>query len=292
MLTAATLASCSSSDDEPKVTYSPYCTKVFEYTPAPGQFINETVTGGFTGDETTPAAAAAYAKSRLAAQQFVSLGTFGGYIVVGFDHSIANSGGYDIAILGNALDLSNEPGIVWVMQDANGNGLPDDTWYELRGSETGKSSTRQNYSVTYFRPSGPGRDVAWRDSDGLEGTVDYLAAYHKQDYYYPAWITADSYTLTGTRLEARNSMDAETGIWSNPAYDWGYADNIGSDSFGDGSRWTAFKISNAMAADGTPVTLTSIDFVKVQQAVLAKSGWIGENSCEIFSIADYSLLPK
>ena len=40
-------------------------TKVFEYTPAPGQFINELATGGFSGDETTPEAAVAYAESRL-----------------------------------------------------------------------------------------------------------------------------------------------------------------------------------------------------------------------------------
>ncbi|MBR4923179.1 MAG: hypothetical protein IKY99_06125, partial [Bacteroidaceae bacterium] len=29
-------------------------TIVFEYTPAPGQFINETKTGGFDGTQTTP----------------------------------------------------------------------------------------------------------------------------------------------------------------------------------------------------------------------------------------------
>ena len=28
--------------------------KVYEYTPAPGQFINETKTGGFDGTQTTP----------------------------------------------------------------------------------------------------------------------------------------------------------------------------------------------------------------------------------------------
>ena len=62
---------------------------------------------------------------------WVSLGGFGGYIVVGFDHSIDNSGDYDLGILGNSFSGSSEPGIVWVMQDENGNGLPDDTWYEL-----------------------------------------------------------------------------------------------------------------------------------------------------------------
>ena len=40
---------------------NPYCTKAFEYTPAPGQFINETKTGGFDGTQTTAEAACAYA---------------------------------------------------------------------------------------------------------------------------------------------------------------------------------------------------------------------------------------
>lgn len=31
------------------------------------------------------------------------LGSFGGYVIVGFDHSIPNKGGYDFAIQGNAF---------------------------------------------------------------------------------------------------------------------------------------------------------------------------------------------
>ena len=107
-------------------------TIVFEYTPAPGQFINETNTGGFDGTQTTPEAAVAYATQRMKEKNFVSLGGFGGYIVVGFDHSIDNTGSYDFGVEGNSFKGSSEPGIVWVMQDENGNGKPDDTWFELK----------------------------------------------------------------------------------------------------------------------------------------------------------------
>ncbi len=41
-------------------------------------------------------------------------------------------------------------------------------------------------------------DVQWISSDGRNGWVDYLSASSTQDYYYPAWITENSYTLTGT----------------------------------------------------------------------------------------------
>ncbi|MBQ8672471.1 MAG: hypothetical protein IJ511_00210 [Bacteroides sp.] len=270
---------------------------VFEYTPAPGQFINETRTGGFSGQETTPEAAAAYAARRMEEGAFVSLGAFGGYVVVGFDHSIDNSGSYDFAILGNSFKGSSEPGIVWVMQDENGNGRPDDTWYELRGSETGKETTLQEYAVTYYRPSAPGQPVQWTDSEGNSGQVDYLQAYHSQEYYYPAWIAADSYTLTGTRLEARNYDQSGNGTyWIQAEYDWGYADNFSAtDRLTDEANASAsaaanhFRISDAMDRSGNPVRLEYIDFVKVQTACNTKSGWLGENSTEVFGFYDYSM---
>ena len=261
---------------------------VFEYTPAPGQFIGETKTGGFSGNEKTAADAVTYAEMRLTKKSYVSLGGFGGYIVVGFDHSIDNVEGYDLAIQGNAFDGSSEPGIVWVMRDENGNGLPDDTWYELAGSETGKTETIQNYSVTYYRPTAPKKPVQWTDSEGNSGQIDYLAAYHQQEYYYPAWIEADSYTLTGTLLKARNYDKLGNGtMWVQPAYDWGYADNYSEqDWLPTYKAVNCFDISRAVDNQGSSVELEYIDFVKVVTACNTKSGWLGENSTEVCDIYD------
>lgn len=276
---------------------NPYCTKVFEYTPAPGQFINETKTGGFDGTQTTAEAACAYAEERFAKSIWVSLGGFGGYVIVGFDHSIENTGGYDFAVLGNSFSGSSEPGIVWVMQDENGNGEPDDTWYELAGSETGKAETIQEYAATYYRPSEPQQPVRWTDNLGQEGQIDYLKQYHRQDYYYPLWVEEDSYTLTGTRLEARN-YDASTNgtYWINAEYDWGYADNFSPiDRLTDDENVAAntnanhFKISNAIDREGRAIDLKFIDFVKVQCGVNTKSGWLGEVSTEVCGLYDYKL---
>ena len=52
--------------------------KVYDYTPAPGQFIGELKTAGFDGSETTMDDAIAYAERRMLNEQFVSLGAFGG----------------------------------------------------------------------------------------------------------------------------------------------------------------------------------------------------------------------
>ncbi len=279
--------------------------KVYEYTPAPGQFINELKTGGFNGTQTTPEAAVAYAEARMGEvdrdgnpyPNWVSLGGFGGYIIVGFDHSIDNSGDYDIGILGNSFSGSSEPGIVWVMQDENGNGIPDDTWYELAGSETGKEETIEDYAVTYYRPTGPMMPVQWTDNMGNSGEIDYLKQFHQQEYYYPLWITEDSYTLTGTCLKARNYDASGNGsYWVNGEYDWGYADNFSPiDRLTDNENSAAdananhFKISNAIDFNGEPVHLEFIDFVKVQVGVNGKSGWLGEISTEVFGFYDYKL---
>lgn len=271
--------------------------KIFDYTPAPGQFINELKTGGFDGTQTTMEAAIAYAEKRLRDENWVSLGGFGGYIIVGFDHSIDNSGDYDFGIKANSFAGSSEPGIVWVMQDENGNGEPDDTWYELAGSETGKATTIQEYAVTYYRPTGPMMPVQWTDNLGNYGEVDYLKQFHRQDHYYPLWIEADSYTLTGTCLEPRNYDASGNGsYWVNDKYDWGYADNFSpvdrltdEDNAEGGVNANHFKISNAIDCDGEPIHLDYIDFVKVQVGVNAKSGWLGELSTEVCGFFDYNM---
>ena len=279
--------------------------RVYDYTPAPGQFINELKTGGFDGTQTTREAAIAYAEARMSEVDnngnpnpiWVSLGGFGGYIVVGFDHSIDNSGDYDLGILGNSFSGSSEPGIVWVMQDENGNGEPDDTWYELAGSETGKSETIQEYAVTYYRPSGPQMPVQWTDNLGNSGEVDYLKQFHRQDYYYPLWIEEDSYTLTGTCLEPRNRDASGNGsYWVNAEYDWGYSDNyspvdrLTEDDNAEGEvNANHFKISNAIDCECEPIHLDYIDFVKVQVGVNAKSGWLGELSTEVCGFFDYNM---
>lgn len=259
--------------------------RVYEYMPAPGQFIGDQKTAGFTGNETTATAAAEYAEARLRDSRYVSLGAFGGYIVVGFDHSIERGEEYDFAVLGNSFDSSSEPGVVWVMQDENGNSLPDDTWYELRGSESGASSTISNYAVTYYRPTGNRMDVYWEDNQGGSGTIDYLEDYHNQYSYYPLWIEEDSYTLQGTRLEARNYDKSGNGsMWIQPPYDWGYADNFSAIDCVD--KANMFKIENAIDFIGDSVELSHIDFVKVQCAVQSKSGWVGELSTEVCGIFD------
>ena len=186
------------------------------------------------------------------------------------------------------------------MQDENGDGLPNDTWYELTGSEYGKPETTQDYAVTYYRPRAAGMEVQWTDNKGASGSVDYLSQFHTQDYYYPAWVEADSYTLRGTCLKANNYDQSGNGsYWVNPAYDWGYADNFSpidrltdDPNSGAGVNANHFRISDAVTFDGKPAGLKYIDFVKVQTGIQAKSGWLGEISTEVFGVFDYNMTKK
>ena len=265
--------------------------RVYDFTPAPGQYVNENYTA------TTMEEACAYATARMSEGLYVSLGGFGGSIIVGFDHSIDNDGDYNIAIKEASYTNYSEPGIVWVMQDEDGNGLPDDTWYELKGSEYGLDCTVQDYAVTYYRPEAPGQNVNWTDNHGGSGWIDYLIAFHKQDYYYPLWIQEDRYTLRGSRLEARNYDQSGRGVlWINPDYGWGYADNhseidmLPERATGVTEGWNHFKISDAVRFDGQPANLQYIDFVKVQTGLNTKSGWLGEVSTEVMDVVDFNLV--
>ena len=282
---ATLLSSCNI--DEDLTTDAPEPLKVVEYAPAPGQFINDMVASGFDGTQTTPEKALEYAKGRLAKGLYVSLGGFGGYIVVAFDHNVVNYPQHDFDILCNAFDGSSEPGIVWVMQDENGDGKPNETWYELAGSETGKAETIQNYAVTYYRPSGAKEAVQWSDNLGNIGELVYLGGKHSGDSYYPQWIDSENYTLTGTCLKARNYDKLGDGsLWVNPSYDWGYADNQSPEDFSAKSKSNLFDISNAVDAEGKRVELEYINFVKVQCGVNAVSGYLGEISTEICGVRD------
>ena len=250
--------------------------EVVEYMPAPGQYINEAASG--FSHILTQREACAQAEKRLAERSYVSLGAWGGYIVIKFKQSIYNSKGYDFSIMTNSFDSSSEPGIVWVMQDQNKNGLPDDLWYELKGSHFGKEGYERNYWITYTRPDAKG-NTPWEDSNGEKGFIYWTGNYHSQDYYYPEWVKDNSYTLYGSRLPLQAVQDA-VGNWSNLPFEWGYADNFGDD-YNEKQHMNFFRISDAIDEFNEPANLSSIDFIKVQTAINGSAGWLGENSTEV-----------
>lgn len=271
---------------------SPYINKVYEYRPAPGQFVN-VYPEYESGDDA--AAMAEKAGEQLCGDKnpgMISLGGYGGYVIFGFDHSIVNvAGEYDFKVYGNVLSGggSSEPGIVMVSKDENGDGVPNDTWYELAGSEYNSSSTKKNYEITYYKPdenkTATGSGVI-SDSTYIRWTTNYRDEasgyvmkniYHSQSYY-PLWLSDTQLEFSGTRIA--NNATLSGGNYYLNSYDWGYVDNIYNENE------PGLKIDWAVDADGNSVTLSSIDFVKVYTAVNQYCGWIGETSTEVCGAED------
>jgi hypothetical protein len=189
----------------------------------------------------------------------ISLGGWGGYVVFGFDHSVVNRTGGDIHIEGNPLATWHEPGTVWVSQDHNRNGIADDTWYELKGSEYGKPSATQRYSFRWY-----GR--FWTDNRGGIGSLPASSFYGEQGrVVIPG---SDFVTYTGTLLEMAKD---DVGYYINYGFPSGYVDN---------RQTQDFDISDAIHPDGSPANLSHIDFVKVQTGMNEYAGIFGEISTE------------
>ena len=266
------------------------------FLPAPSQYTNRDDASGYTQFSSQEQVNEAIKNNPKSTEYGGSLGAYGGYIIVGFDHSVNNGEGYDIEIEGNAFKGSSEPGIVWVMQDENGDGEPNDTWYELKGSDYGKPGYIKDYAVTYFRPP-LGQKVAWLDNRGNTGTIDFLHT-HTPNTIYPRWLTGDSYTLVGSLLPSRTE-EVSPGNWINRDFDWGYADNfskkdmlLDNDNANPEGNYIGnhFDISDAVRHDGQPANLSYIDFVKVQSALNAKAGHLGDLSTEVGKFRDFNLM--
>jgi len=270
-------------------------TKIFEYMPAPGHQVNGyTVVGDFIRDGATMQEACDSVMSHFQKQWMVSLGAQGGYLVAGWDHDVKNSGDYDIAVRGNPYSYQSEPGIIWVMQDENGDGLPNDTWYELKGSEYGTENETLDYAITYYKPTAACQDIRWTDNMGGEGIVPYMSAWNKHDSYWQDWVPTEKdeqgreyCTYYGSRLKDTHTY--ENGYTYEPPFDWGYADNDGKDYFRNSAFYSDkvmgyYKISNAVTRNGEPANLTHINFIKIQTAQTGYSPNLGEISTEVYGI--------
>ena len=319
----------------------PYITKVYDFMPAPGQFVNNTplyeagepldsimarVSRAICGYTTITTDEVEMPDGSIitvndttvtAKPGMISLGSFGGYVVFGFDHPVVNvEGEYDMQIFGNGFQANNtttsggssEPGVVMVSRDVNGNGVPDDPWYELAGSEYNNPKTQKHFTITYYKPDdsqfGPlgngqfhNQYIRWtcNSVDSLQEGYIRKNSFHNQSYW-PQWVEGETLTFEGTKLPC-NAVD-QSGVgnyWVQSFYDWGYVDNRSDEHYGYGANATniapenlnkGFKIDWAVDDEGNPKVLKKIDFVKVYCAMLQDCGWIGEESTEVCGAVD------
>lgn len=287
-----TALSCLAQRMDDKTTHSQYIQAVDEYCPAPGQFIN-TMPKYEAGDNAQTMAAKCTELLKDNNKGMVCLGAWGGYITFHFDHSIANIAGQrDLYLMGNATqaDLSttpggsSEPGIVMVSQDINGNGIPDDPWYEISGSGDRDSTDKMiyGYEVTYTNKSM--QDTPWTDNMGNSGIVP-RNAFHSQEYF-PQWIQSPM-KLHGTRLPNNGVNEGkDEPYWVLRFYDYGYVDNKPnkdtlscSIDFG----WAVHPVTRQ------PAEIEFVDFIRVYTGMQQVCGWLGETSTEFIGAEDLHL---
>lgn len=200
----------------------------------------------------------------------VSLGTFGGYIVTAFDHTVVNAYGkrdFTVKTTAGNASIKYSPVSIAVAYDANKNGIADENeWYEIAGSEYHKSTTVKNYEITYQRPNAAATPVTgalswqydtaylpWTDNKNGSGTITRTNT-RRRNNYYPAWA-ADSYTLKGTKIAipAKDVSDGAGTSFNVGTFEWGYG----------GIKDPSIDISWAVDKDEKKVHLPGVDFVKV-----------------------------
>jgi hypothetical protein len=176
------------------------------------------------------------------------------------------------------------------MEDRNNNNSPDEMWYELKGGDDGKAEYKdiitRRYAIKYFESPEPDteneygqtvRGIYWVD---IKGRTGLLRGGWPVDWGVTGvWAV---YTCTLLRDDGKNIC---TGKY--PSFDdsWGYVDacNMEADDYDSATK---FFVKNAIRADGSAATLSSVRFIKVATAVLRYGGIYGEVSTEIRS-ADF-----
>lgn len=302
------ILSCACAAALPAAAYanSPWLSRVVEYSPAPGQFVNmiPRFEEGDDAEKMAEKASEYICGADYHELSMISLGAFGGHVIVKFDHPVVNvEGEYDFKIFGNAfVDAlnagggSSEPGIVSVSMDENGNGLPDDPWYELAGSDYALESTRKQYTITYYRPdpdravnADPDPDspyisdrtyIRWTSDSGEEGYVMRNTS-HRQSYW-PLWLDGETFEFTGTKLADNFSLSDDGTYYTLSFLDYGYVDNLPNEAeVGDRGVDPGFKLDWAVNKNGKPVKINQVDFIRIHTAVNQYCGWLGESSTEI-----------
>jgi hypothetical protein len=203
----------------------------------------------------------------------------------GLGWSLGSAGGYEVwavepresyNIPGNPLQAWREPGVVWMQEDKNGNGLPDEMWYELPGGEEThpiwKDQITRRYALTYFKTNDQGskneygqiiKEVHWADARGRAGMI-------------PGGFPDKFWGVTGGWVTYTCTLLRDDGIIFAAGYNMD-----GLDGYVDCTGNIAFPVSRAVRADGAPANLSAVKFLKVQTGMFRYGDIFGDVSTEI-----------
>lgn len=258
---------------------SPFATTVIAYTPGEGEFVNDPAFNDPHRALGAPRGGGTYDGDLL---KLVTLGDFGGSITLGFDHTIVddplNPFGLDAIVFGNAFWVGNNPNLKWgeagiieISRDKNGNGIADDPWFLIPGSDI-KDSVKQRKEGFFILPDDPfSKPPLFNENfDGTESFFGYADM-------SPVLILGD--------LDADNVVDdpnlkpeAFYTVPDDP-------DEVGVTRGSGGGD--AFDIAWAIDPDTKdPAELDGFDFIRITTGALSDTGGLGEVSVEVGAVAE------
>ncbi|MDO8630657.1 MAG: dockerin type I domain-containing protein [Phycisphaerales bacterium] len=256
---------------------SPFASRVVEYAPAPGQFVDD-------ADFNDPTRALGPPQGGGTSQpnnaSVVTLGGFGGSITLAFDHTVMddplNPFGLDAIVFGNAYWVGGNRDRHWaecatieISLDANGNGLADDPWYILLGSHLEWPADDYALPADLFGANVVVNPNAGTEVEGIYGYAEYA----------PTLLLGDT--------DADNLVDDFAVI---PEMFYTVPDDPFEVGITPGSGGgDAFDIAWAIdPLTGEPAHLPGFDFIRITTAVDSVSPIFGEKSAEIDAVADVS----
>lgn len=257
---------------------SPFATRVIEYRPAPGQFVNDPQYNDPTRALGAPVGGGTIAPDNT---KLVTLGGFGGTITLGFDQTVwdhpDNPHGLDFIVFGNSSWVANLPFLRWaeaaiveISRDANHNGIADDPWYVIPGSHL-HDPKRQRREGHFLLPDEPFATppVLNTNTDGSEAFWGYADL-------NPVLLLGD---LDGDNVidDPNIGVDAFYTRPDDPREEGLSPGSGGGDAFD--IAWAVHPLT------GEPAGLRGFDFIRITTAVDADNGQFGEVSAEIGGVA-------
>ena len=290
---------------------SPFASTVIEYSPAPGQFVNN---GDFNNPQEALGPPQGAGTAQMSTSSLVSLGGFGGSITLAFDHVVTddplNPYGIDAIVFGNAVWVGGNPNAHWaecatieIALDTNKNGRIEDgeNWYLIPGSHIRDPAAQFSVQTWDDDPhtATPPELPSWIPA-GRSGTWS-TSAYELPREVFASWIVTNpdtglhiegifgyaeyTPTLILGDMDADNTVDDSSmsveEFYTTP--DDPYAIGITPGSGGGDGFDIAWAID---PSTGSPAHLPGFNFIRLKNGVNAVIGVFGEKSPEIDALAD------
>jgi len=287
---------------------SPFATTWWSYEPAPGQFVNN---AAFNDPSTALGAPDGAGAEYGNVSSVLSLGGFGGSVILGFDHLVEddprNPAGLDAIVFGNATWVDDpelhwaECAVIEIALDANGDRLPNDPWYLIPGShitDLDEQFVTQAWDDDPLTETPPA-NLSWVPA-GVSGEWE-TSGYQLDAAIFGSRVIENPSSIAGQEgiygygdftptlllgdLDADDTIDDE-GISAEAFYTVPDDPLLVGITEGSGGG-DAFDIAWAIdPATGAPADLPGFHFIRLTSGVDAIVVFLGEKSPEIDAVAD------